>query len=89
MSTPDETKPWFINCGGTLQIVTLDDTDSWYPPIFHSRKRGLLRVDINRNMMIKYGIWGISPIFRQTKILEWNMTDIFGTDVLSLYDEDI
>ena len=23
MSTPDELKPWFINCGGTLQIVTI------------------------------------------------------------------
>ena len=32
MSTPDETKPWFIICG-TLQIVTLDDTFLWYPPI--------------------------------------------------------
>ena len=23
MSTPDFAKPWFINCGGTLQIVTI------------------------------------------------------------------
>ena len=32
MSTPDETKPWFIICG-TLQIVTLDDTFYGIPPI--------------------------------------------------------
>jgi len=72
MSTPDFAKPWFINSGGTPQIVISSHTFLWYPPQLKNRL-GFINPGLTLIWEMEGAIYGISPVKPPPVVILWLM----------------